>query len=427
VLNENGLNMNKLWHRLFLEERSSLSLSLFRMVVAWTTWSVVFPSLVYLEELYFQGAFRSINTNFFPVWFVELVQLSPNGLVLLFAVLFHISVFTLFIGLFSQLSCIVLTACCYYFYALNAFHVGTLSWDILMVTLVLMCMTGYHGDYFSVDCLRRKGRAPWVRKRPFFIQRLLQMQLGFTFFYTALYKLSVQGNWLTDNPLYYVLNYPPQGVTKIFLFRDFIKDMSGFIYWVGVAIVVVELLIIVFLFWRPTRLSAIYLGIFFQTVLVLTLDVPATFFFLFPAMFLLFINPDEIFAWVVQRQQYHKSACRPILLYDGSCGFCKKSVNVLKKMDLFQVLDYQNIYDWLDAKRSLPGGLTNDQVMQRMYLVIDDAETYGGYAVFRRMCWHMPMMFPLIPLIFFPGMGIVGPRVYDLVAKNRMCLLRTNV
>ena len=73
--------MNKLWNQLFLQERSSISLSVFRMVVAFTVWSVVFPSIIHLEELYFQGAFREVNTSFFPIWFLELVQKSPNGLV----------------------------------------------------------------------------------------------------------------------------------------------------------------------------------------------------------------------------------------------------------------------------------------------------------------------------------------------------------
>jgi len=414
--------MKKLWHRLFLDERPAISLSLFRIVVAFTTWSVVFPSLVHLEELYFQGSFRTLNGNFFPIWFLELIQRSPDGLVTAFAALFHISSLMLLIGLFSHVSCIAMTLCCYYFYALNSFHVSTLTWDILMVTLVLMCVTGYHGDYFSVDCLFKKGERPWEKLRPFFVQRLLQLQLAFTFFYTALAKTVGDGNWIIDNPLYYVLNYPPPGVTKTFLLRDFIRDMPNLVYWSGIFIFVVEYLIIIFLFWRKTRVSAIYLGIFFQLLLFLTLDVPATFFFLFPAMFLLFIDPNGILKWIRQHQKFNRSAQRPVLIYDGHCGFCLKCLRILKIMDLFEFLDYRSFYDYLEKEEPLPGGLWIDQVQKRMYIVIDQEKKYGGYAVFRWICWYMPMMIPLIPVIFFPGMGILGPRLYDLVAKNRKCL-----
>ncbi len=418
--------MKKLWIRLFLEERPAISLSLFRIVVAFTVWSVVFPSLVHLEELYFHGSFREINSNFFPIWFLELVQKSPDGLVVAFAVLFHISVVTLFIGLFSQISCIAVTASCYYFYALNSFHVSTLTWDILMVTLVMMCVTGYHGDYFSLDCLLRRNEKPWERRRPFFVQRLLQMQIGFIFFYTALYKVTAQGNWFTGNPLFNVVNYPPPGVTKTFLLKDFISQMPNLVYWSGVSIVIVEFCLVFFLFWRPTRMAAIYLGIFFQALLMLTLDVPATFFFMFPAMLLLLINPNDILTWIQTRQKINQSSQRPILLYDGSCGFCKWSVRNLQKMDLFCVLNYKNFYDYLDNDETLPAGLTSEHVLKRMYLVENGTDTFGGYIVFRRICWHMPMMYFLIPIIFFPGMGIIGPRLYDLVARNRKCLVKSS-
>jgi len=415
--------MAKLWHQLFLEERPAISLSLFRIVVAFTTWSVVFPSLIHLEELYFQGSFRSLNPGFFPMWFIELVQKSPDGLVIVFAALFHLSTFMLLIGLLSQLSCIVMTVCCYYFYALNAFHVSTLTWDILMVTLVMMCVTGYHGDYFSLDCLLKKNDAPWARRRPFFVQRLLQMQLGFTFFYTALYKTTADGNWITDNPLFYVINYPPQGVTKTFLLKDFLMDKPDLVYWMGISMVVVEFMLVFMLFWRRTRISAIYLGIIFQILLVLTLDVPATFFFLFSPMFLLFINPNDIMDWIESRRCINQSSQRPILLFDGQCRFCKRCIQVLKKMDLFQVFMYEDFYQYTDADKPLPGGLTNDQVMKRMYLVVNQQETYGGYVVFRRICWHMPMMYFLIPIIFFPGMGVIGPIMYNFVARHRKCIL----
>jgi hypothetical protein len=42
-----------------------------------------------------------------------------------------------------------------------------------------------------------------------------------------------------------------------------------------------------------------------------------------------------------------------------------------------------------------------------------------GFFAFRRILWESPLMWPLIPLFYFPGAGIVGPRVYAWVARNR--------
>src|SRR5262249_3486363 len=159
-------------------------------------------------------------------------------------------------------------------------HIGTLSWDILLVTLFLMCLTPYPGDYFSVDCVRRGEEFAFRRRRPFFIQRLLQMQIAFTFFYTGLYKITGPGNWIHGNPLYYLMNQPIPGVTKLFLVRDFLMNKPQLDYWIGISIVVSELSMPILLFWRKTRRSAIVLGFIFHVLLVLTLDVPAIFFFL---------------------------------------------------------------------------------------------------------------------------------------------------
>ena len=273
-------------------------LSFFRMAVAFTTACHVIPSLIHLDENYFSTAFKTLNSSFFTVEVLRFVQESPQWLILSFVWLFYISVFFFFIGLFSQLSCILMTASCYFFYALNSFHVGTLSWDILLVTLFLMCVTPYHGDYFSVDCLWKGDEEAYKRKRPYFLQRLLQMQIGFTYFYTALVKITAEGNWIYDNPIYYIMNYPPEGTTKTFILRDFLRVSPDLCYAIGIFVVIIEFLMIFLLFNRSTRISAIYLGFIFHVVLVLTLDVPAIFFFLFPPQLLLFINPETIVEWI---------------------------------------------------------------------------------------------------------------------------------
>jgi len=205
--------MRELWHRLFLEERPSIGLSFFRIIAALTTGFVVLPTFVHMQDTYLSTAY---NTNFFPIEFIQFVQKSPEWVIYAFVWLFCVSFVFMLIGLIAQISCILMTVCCYYFYALNYFAVGTLSWDILLVTLFLMCLTPYPGDYFSLDCLLKGDANAYKRKRPFFLQRMLQFQVAFTFFYTAMHKITVEGNWLRDNPIYYLMNEPPSGVTKLF-------------------------------------------------------------------------------------------------------------------------------------------------------------------------------------------------------------------
>jgi predicted DCC family thiol-disulfide oxidoreductase YuxK len=388
------------------------------MAVALTTIFHVLPMLVSIDENYFPVAFKTYNLSFFTPEIVTYVQQSPIWVIQIFAGTFCVFSFFFLIGLWSQLSCILMTLACYYFYALNAFQIGTLSFDILMVTLFLMCLVPYHGDYFSLDCLLRGGEDSYRKKRPFFMQRLLQMQIGFTYFYTGLYKITGSGNWLTDNPLYYVLNYPPPGTTKYFLFRDWMMDKPELCFAVGLLIIVVELLMVFLLYFHPTRISAIYLGLIFHIVVILTLDVPAIFFFLFPFQLLLFINPEQIVDWIEdKRKRNHQSPCN-ILLYDGNCQFCLESLEKIKILDLFESLQYQDLHS-VEQLESMHPSLNKHRAMSQLHLVEPNGKIYGGFDVFRKICFLMPMLYPMILIFYFPGMGIVGPIVYRLIAQNR--------
>jgi predicted DCC family thiol-disulfide oxidoreductase YuxK len=395
--------MKTIWNTLFLEERPSIGLSFFRIFVALTVGLHVIPSFFHLDDNYLSTAFKTYNTDFFPVGFIVWVQKSPDVLVYFLVAAFTITWFCFLIGLFSQISGILMTACCYYFYALNDFQIGTLSWDILLVTLFLMCLTGYHGDYFSLDALRRGDIDSWRKPRPFFIQRLLQLQAASTFFFTGLYKITGEGNWITGNPVYYLMNYPQEGVTKNFLLKEWMAGHPHFCYVTGLLIVATELTMPIWLFNPRTRRPAIILGFCWHMLLILTLDVPAIFFFLFPAQLLLFIHPQKITDWIAARRRVNAESPRPRLVYDGDCGFCRSSIRLIQVMDLWGKFDYS----------PQSGG------MSEMRLETSEGQTYGGFFAFRRLTLNCPMLYPLIPVVYFPGSGVIGPLVYRWVARNR--------
>jgi predicted DCC family thiol-disulfide oxidoreductase YuxK len=410
--------IKKLWHTLFLRERPSIGLAFFRIAAAITVGCHVLPTFFALKENYLAGAFKVLNLNFFTQGFLNWVQGSPDSLVVAVVVVFCLAWFCFLIGLWTQVSCIVMTLGCYYFYALNDFAVGTLSWDILLVTLFLLCLTPYLGDSFSVDSLLRSDQTSYRRTRPYFLQRLLQIQIALTYFYTGLYKISSQGNWLTANPVYDLLLMPDSGVTKYFLLRDFFIAHPGWCYVLGVLIVTIELLMPILLFCPATRYSAIYLGFVFHITLILTLDVPAIFFFLFPAQLLLFIPPEKVIAWIENQRKIFQSAPPVKVVFDGDCGFCTASVGMLKTMDLFGRLTFVN-YQTVSDLSTVHADLTKDKAHSQLHLVDANGDLYPGFFAFRRMSWLLPMLYPAIALLYFPGANIVGPWVYALIAKNR--------
>ncbi|MBI3088549.1 MAG: DUF393 domain-containing protein [Candidatus Omnitrophica bacterium] len=316
-----------------------------------------------------------------------------------------------------------MTVACYYFYALNSLHIGTLSFDILLVTLSLMWITSCHGDWLSVDSLLRGDLLAYKRPRPFFIQRLLQLQIAWTFFYTALSKITASGNWLTDNPYYYLMRYPELGVVKQFPFREFLAQQPQLCYAIGLGIIAAEFSLPFLWFIRKTRPAALTLGIFFHFLLLATLHVPTIFFFLFPPQLLLFVEPETMVRWIERRREEAASRGRAKLLYDGGCGFCLASVRRLAVLDVFGAIELLDFHE-VPNLAALHRDLTPQRCHSRMQLVELSGRLSEGFLAFRRMSLRIPLLWPAAPLLYLPGAGWVGRRVYDWVAARRFLFHR---
>ena len=413
----------RLWHRAFLERRPSLSLGLFRLAVAFTVGAHVIPSFFQMEDNYLSTAFKTQNPSFFPLPILRLVAESPDGVVWAFVILFHLSLAAFTLGLYAHVSCLLLTLSCYYFYALNNYHIGTLSFDILLVTLFLMCVTGYHGDFLSLDTLRRGRARAYKRLRPFFIQRLLQLQLAWTFWYTALSKVTAGGNWLTDNPYYYLMHDPPIGVVRDFPLRAWLGQHPALCHQLGVVLLAFEAAVPFLWFIPRTRPLGLALGIAFQLMLWATLHVPTIFLFLFPSLMLLFIRPEALVRWIEARQAAHAARGRGVLIYDGRCGFCVASVRRLQILDLFGWVDPLDFHAQPDLARLEPT-LTPERCRSEMILLEPNGRLAGGFAAFARLCRKLPLLWWLAPFVHLPGANWVGTRVYRWVATHRYLLHR---
>ena len=143
------------------------------------------------------------------------------------------------------------------------------------------------------------------------------------------------------------------------------------------------------------------------------------------AQFLLFIDPDEITDRIDRKLAVNAMSPRPQLIYDGKCQFCLRSVQSLKVMDLFDRLAYVDLHA-VDLKLIHPQ-LDHEKALSQLHLVEPDLnaeqrsspQLFGGFFVIRRIAWMMPMLYPFIPIFYFPGMGWLGPWVYRFVAQNR--------
>jgi len=111
------------------------------------------------------------------------------------------------------------------------------------------------------------------------------------------------------------------------------------------------------------------------------------------------------------------------LIYDGKCPFCICSVQRLKCMDLSGTLQLIDLHSLKNIKTLHPD-LTRALAMSQIHLIEPDGALYGGFRVFQRLCFKMPMLYLLIPVFYFPGMRVIGSFVYRIIAKKRYLLHR---
>src|SRR5262245_27885365 len=94
-----------------------------------------------------------------------------------------------------------------------------------------------------------------------------------------------------------------------------------------------------------------------------------------------------------------------ILLYDGQCPFCIRSVKLAKRLDWFNRLrpvDARTVTD--------PAVIISpERLMEEMHLIPPGAgRIYHGFGAFRWMAWRLPLLWPLAPFLYVPGIPTVG-------------------
>ena len=126
------------------------------------------------------------------------------------------------------------------------------------------------------------------------------------------------------------------------------------------------------------------------------------------------------------------------VLYDGNCGLCRRSVFILVILDHLHRLQPIDFHDTekrmtvapdlslnnLDRAMHirLPAERTTDNGQRTTLSTVHcplSTRTYRGFDAFRELCWHLPLLIPLAPFLYYPGVSTLGRRVYARIAERR--------
>lgn len=114
---------------------------------------------------------------------------------------------------------------------------------------------------------------------------------------------------------------------------------------------------------------------------------------------------------------------RALLLFDGQCPFCLKSVGVLRRLDWLGKVQFQNAREQERVPRLTPP-LSPERLLEEMHLVTaDQKQVYHGFGAFRWLAWRLPLFWLIAPVLYVPGIPWLGQRIYLWIARHRFQLV----
>lgn len=126
---------------------------------------------------------------------------------------------------------------------------------------------------------------------------------------------------------------------------------------------------------------------------------------------------------MASRVMNYPSDRQAVVLYDGECPLCQRSVAILKRLDWLGQLRYANARDraaWPETNIVLD----RDRMLEEMHLVTPNRQSvYAGFDAFRWMAGRVPLLWGIWPMLFLPGVPWLGHRIYRWIAKNRFHLV----
>ena len=112
-----------------------------------------------------------------------------------------------------------------------------------------------------------------------------------------------------------------------------------------------------------------------------------------------------------------------VVLYDGHCPLCRKTTSILRRFDWLGRLAFHNCRDAANIPANT-AHLDTARMLREMHVLTPDRRrALSGFPAVRWIAGRVPVLWPLYPLLFVPGMTRLGQRLYLWVARNRFHLV----
>ena len=114
------------------------------------------------------------------------------------------------------------------------------------------------------------------------------------------------------------------------------------------------------------------------------------------------------------------------LLFDGKCHVCRRTIAVLRVIDILGRIEYINAADRSELQLAGFGGMDEKPLLTDMHAVLGQ-KTWCGYDAYRAVARHVPVLWPAVPLLSFFPVVWLGSAVYRRAADSRHCRISGQV
>lgn len=166
----------------------------------------------------------------------------------------------------------------------------------------------------------------------------------------------------------------------------------------------------------------ILLGFIFHGGIFLVMDVGVFSLAMFAGYCGLLLGED--FAAI--RKALNRRFTGPIkVFFDGHCGLCLRSVFGLQMLDRLGRLTYVDFRDERARKAGAPD-LSLAELDKALHIRFPSGRTLNGFNAFRALSWHLPVLWPVVPFLYVPGVPWLGRKIYAHIADRRKRCMHQN-
>jgi predicted DCC family thiol-disulfide oxidoreductase YuxK len=131
-----------------------------------------------------------------------------------------------------------------------------------------------------------------------------------------------------------------------------------------------------------------------------------------------------LFDWIGMSRALFLRGRNPLLVfYDEGCGFCRRTVAILRSLDLFDALKPVAGLSKDPVRGSYPQ-LTEEMLTRDVYAA-SRGQIAAGYDAYVWIAKRLFVLWPIAALLRFPLVAALGKRTYRRIADSRHCPLAT--